>query len=170
MRKTLRRLQELTDPESLRLFGWSLLTVLVAAALLRTKRLPALLRYLGRSSHAVTNYRASLHADTRSIDRVRRYSHAIITGVLRSRRPCLLRSLVLYRYCWKQGVPVTIHFGVRPGTDGMEGHSWVTRGGIPLGESEAAVRPYAPVYSHPAGTDGTDLYDPRAATVNVKWA
>lgn len=170
MKKILRRLQELTDPESLRLLGWSLLTVVAAAALLRTKRLPALLRYLGRTSPVGADYRASLRADTRSIDRVRRYSHVIITGLLRSRRPCLLRSLVLYRYCWKHGVPVTIHFGVRPGTDGMEGHSWVTRDGTPLGESEAGVRPYVAVYSHPVGTDGTDSYDPSAAAVYLKWA
>ena len=164
--KTLRRLRELTDPESLRLFGWSLLTVFLAAALLRTRRLPALLRYLTRGAHAHTSQTARLEPDLRSLDRVRRYSHVIITRLLRSQRPCLLRSLVLYRYCWKHGVPVSIHFGVRSDMDGLKGHSWVTLDGTPLGESEEGLRPYAAVYSYPAGTDGAD---PQQALVVVGW-
>jgi len=147
--KTVRRLRELTDPESLRLFGWSMLTICLAAVLLRTRRLPALLCYLSRPSHSCTGGNARLGCDARSLDRVRRYSHAIITCLLRSRRPCLLRSMVLYRYCWKRGRPVAIHFGVRPGTDGLEGHSWVTLDGTPVGESEEALRPYVAVYSYP---------------------
>jgi hypothetical protein len=154
--KTFQRLRELTDPDSLRIFSWSLLTVFLAAALLRTRRLPALLRYLARPSYTRANQKAQLEPDLRSLDRVRRYSHVIVTSLLHSRRPCLLRSLVLYRYCWKHGVPVSIHFGVRSGIDGLEGHSWVTCNSTPLGESEEGLRPYVAVYSYPAGGDGAD--------------
>lgn len=147
--RTLRRLQELTDPESLRLFSWSLLTIFAAAVLVRTRRLPSLLRYLNRPAHADAHQKARQEPDFRSLDRVRRYSHAIITRLLRSQRPCLLRSLVLSRYCWKHGVPASIHFGVRTDIDGLTGHSWVTLDGIPLGESEEGLRPYVPVYSYP---------------------
>lgn len=152
--KTLRRFQELRDPESLRLFGWSLLTVFQAATLLRTKRLPALLCHLARSSHPRTIPHAQMKPDLDSLDRIRRYSHAIVTNLLRSKRPCLLRSLVLYRYCWKRGLPASIHFGVRSGVDGLEGHSWVTLYGAPLGESAGGLRPYVAIYSYPADAAG----------------
>jgi hypothetical protein len=164
--KTLRHLRELTDPESLRLFGWSLLTVFLAAVLLRIRRLPALLCYLTRAAHSYTGQTARLEPDFRSLDRVRRYSHVIITRLLRSQRPCLLRSLVLYRYCWKRGVPVSIHFGVRADMDGLKGHSWVTLDGTPLGESEEGLRPYVAVYSYP--TDAAKAVSQHALAV-VDW-
>ncbi|CBE67963.1 MAG: lasso peptide biosynthesis B2 protein [Candidatus Methylomirabilis oxygeniifera] len=169
--KTLRRLRELTDPESFRLFGWSLLMVFVVATLLRFTRLPVLLRYLTRPAAPIrTGHKSVRTLETRAVDRVRRYSHVIITGLLRSRRPCLLRSLVLYRYCWKCGVPVSIHFGVRSGMGGLEGHSWVTCDGIPLGESDAGVRPYIVVYSFPINTDGTDPHDAPAVAGYLECA
>lgn len=154
--KTIRRLRELSDPEALRLFAWSFLTAFLAVALLRTRRLPALLRHLARPSYVRANHKTHPEPDVRSLDRVRRYSHMIITSLLRSRRPCLLRSLVVYRYGCKHGIPVSIHFGVRPGMDGLEGHSWVTLDGTPLGESEEGLRLYVAVYSHSAGSDGVN--------------
>ncbi|PWB79131.1 MAG: hypothetical protein C3F08_07460 [Candidatus Methylomirabilota bacterium] len=147
--KTLRRLRELRDPESFRLFGWSLLTIFAAAFLVRTRRLPSLLRYLSRPTHTDAGQKVRQEPDLRSLDRVRRYSHTIITRLLRSQHPCLLRSLVLYRYCRKHGVPAAIHYGVRSGADGLEGHSWVTLDGTPFGETEEGLRPYVAVYSYP---------------------
>lgn len=169
--KTLRRLRELTDPESLWLFAWSLLMVVVAATLLRITRLPALLRYLTRPAAPIrAGYKSARPLDARSVDQVRRYSHVIVAGLMRSRRPCLLRSLVLYRYCRKYGVPVSIHFGVRSGMGGLEGHSWVTRDGTPLGESDAAVRPYVVVYSFPVSTNATDPHDASAVAGYLECA
>lgn len=147
--KTIRRLRELSDSEALRLFIWSLLTVLGAAALVRTLPLPTLLSHFGRQSSRRSERKALVTPDIRSLDRVRRYSHAIITSLLRSRRPCLLRSLVLYRYCWKQGVPIAIHFGVKSGSNGLDGHSWITLDGAPLFESSETLKPYTVVYSYP---------------------
>lgn len=113
-----------------------------------------ILRYLGRPGGEGADRATPWRCDFPSLDRVWRYSHVIVTSLLRSRRPCLLRSLVVYRYGCKHGIPVSIHFGVRPGMDGLEGHSWVTLDGTPLGESEEGLRLYVAVYSHPAGSDG----------------
>ena len=161
--KTIRRLRELSDPEALRLLVWSLLTVLGAAALVRTLPLLTLLSHFGRSSSRHSKRRALVPPDIRSLDRVRRYSHAIITSLLRSQRPCLLRSLVVYRYGCKYGIPVSIHFGVRSGMDGLEGHSWVTLHGTPLYESEDELRSYVSVYSHPEGTQEPGRHQALAA-------
>jgi len=150
--KTLRRLRELSDPEALRFFVWSLLTIFEAAVLVRTLPLPTLLSHFSRQPSRRSERRALIKPDSYSLDRIWRYSHVIVTSLLRSRRPCLLRSLVVYRYGCKHGIPVLIHFGVRSGSDGLEGHSWVTLHGAPLYESEDGLRSYVSVYSYPEGT------------------
>lgn len=147
--KILQRLLELTEPEAFWIFWWSCATIVLTAVLLRTRKLPALLQYFSRPSDGRIGQTVRLEPDSSSLDRVLRYSHTIITRILHSRRPCLLRSLVLYRYCWKHGVPASIHFGVQSGTDKLKGHSWVTLNGSPIGEPKAALRPYVTVYSYP---------------------
>ena len=47
--------------------------------------------------------------------------------------------------------------------DGLEGHSWVTLDGTPLGESEEGLRPYVAVYSYPAGSDRASAHQALAA-------
>lgn len=147
---TLRRLRELKEPEALRLLVWSFLTILKAECLLRAISLTALLRRFGRGpSSTVTHHKITLGPGEDSLDRIRRYTNFIATALLRSRRPCLLRCLVLYRYCRKGDIPVSIHFGVRQGPNGLEGHSWVSLHGTPLFEGEEALRSYATVFTYP---------------------
>lgn len=160
--KSLQRLRELSDPEALRLLAWSFLTLLRVAFLLRTDRLPAIVRDLTRPRNHHSAGVTSRRRDLDALDLVWRYSHAIMTTLLRSKRPCLLRSLVAYRYGCKHGIPVSIHFGVKPGIKGLEGHSWVTLQGRLLCESEDGVRSYTAVYSYPeASSEVGAKYVPR---------
>lgn len=156
---TLRRLRELKEPEALRLLVWSFLTILKAECLLRAISLTALLRRFDRGpSCTVTHHEITLGPGEDSLDRIRRYGNFIATALLRSRRPCLLRCLVLYRYCRKGNIPVSIHFGVRQGSNGLEGHSWVSLDGAPLFETEEMLQTYTTVYTFPEdGQNG----DPR---------
>jgi len=156
---TLRRLRELKEPEALRLLVWSFLTILKAECLLRVIDLPTLLKKFGRGlSSGATRREIPPHGSNGSLDRIRRYSNFIATALLRSRRPCLLRCLVLYRYCRRQGVPILIHFGVKQGEDGLQGHSWVSLHGEPLFETEEMLQTYTTVYAFPEdGQNG----DPR---------
>lgn len=147
--KTLRRLRELSDPEALRLFVWSLLTIFEAAVLVRTLPLPTLLSHFSRQSSRRSERMALIKPDSYSLDRIWRYSHVMVTSLLRSRRPCLLRSLVVYRYCWKHGVPIVIHFGVKSGNNGLDGHSWLTLDSVPLFESSEMLKPFTIAYSYP---------------------
>jgi len=156
---TLRRLRELKEPEALRLLVWSFLTILKAECLLRATSLTALLRRFGRgSSFTVTHRETTLGLGGGSLDRIRRYSNFIAKVLLRSRRPCLLRCLVLYRYCRKGDIPVSIHFGVRQGSNGLEGHSWVSLHGKPLFETEEMLRSYSSIYTYPEGLNERDLH------------
>jgi hypothetical protein len=62
-------------------------------------------------------------------------------------RACLRQSLVLYRFLSGMGYTVEIHFGIRKDGSALEGHSWVTLNGAPLGERGPI--PFTVVYSHP---------------------
>ncbi|MBI2902690.1 MAG: lasso peptide biosynthesis B2 protein [Candidatus Methylomirabilis oxyfera] len=146
----LRRLREFKEPEALRLLAWSLLTILKAECLLRATSLPTLLRRFGRDpSSGATRREIPPYASGGSLERIRRYSNFIAKALLHSRRPCLLRCLALYRYCRERGIPVSIHFGVKQGPTGLEGHSWVSVDGTPLFEAEEMLRSYASIYTYP---------------------
>lgn len=161
--KSLRRLRELSNPEALRLLVWSLLAILKVSLLLRNQMLPAILQDLGRPRDRDSGGVAQRRDAADSLGRVWRYSHVIVTTLLRSRRPCLLRSLVVYRYGRLHGIPVSIHFGVKSGMDGVEGHSWVTLHGSPLCESIEGVRLYVAVYSYPQRASEAGLNRPLVA-------
>jgi hypothetical protein len=153
---TLRRLRELREPEALRLLVWSFLTILKAECLLRVIDLPTMLRRFGRGpSSGATRQGSAPYASSNSLDRIRRYSNFIATGLLRSRRPCLLRCLVLYRYCRRQAIPLSIHFGVKQGEDGLQGHSWVSLHGAPLFETGEMLRSYTSIYAYPEDLQGS---------------
>jgi hypothetical protein len=152
---TLRRLRELKEPEALRLLAWSFLTILKAECLLRVVDLPTLLGRFGRGpSSAATRRENPPYANSDSLERIRRYSNFIAIGLLRSRRPCLLRCLVLYRYCRRQALPASIHFGVKQGEDGLQGHSWVSLHGAPLFETGEMLRSYTGIYTYPEDLQG----------------
>ena len=156
---TLRRLRELKEPEALPLLAWSLLTILKAECLLRATSLTALLGRFGRDpSSGATRRETPPQPDGGSLERIRRYSNFISKALLRSRHPCLLRCLVLYRYGRRRGVPVSIHFGVKRGVDGLQGHSWVSLDGTPLFEAEEALRSYASIYTYPEDLHRSDLH------------
>jgi hypothetical protein len=154
---TLRRLRELKEPEAVRLLAWSLLTILKAECLLRATSLTALLRRFARGpSFATTHHETSPSPADGSLRRMWRYSNFISKALLRSRHPCLLRCLVLYRYGRRRGVPVSIHFGVKRGVDGLQGHSWVSLDGTPLFEAEEMLRSYASIYTYPEDLHRSD--------------
>jgi hypothetical protein len=46
--------------------------------------------------------------------------------LLRNPRPCLRRSLVLYRWCRKNGVDSRLFVGVGKDKDVLKGHAWIS--------------------------------------------
>lgn len=77
----------------------------------------------------------------------------LVTGLLRrlyGRRYCLPRSLVLYRLLRGAGAPVRLHTGVRSLGGGLDGHAWVSVGGIAVGEPSDPADLFALTFSHPA--------------------
>jgi hypothetical protein len=119
----------------------------------RTRPLPDLLRRLtvARAGDAVDPGRLA-----EAVKVVTRVSRLGVFDLPIFPRLCLRRSLVLYAILIRDGYPARIHFGVR--SDGIElnGHSWVTVRGIPLGEN-APEEAFRAVYSHPSLPDHSPL-------------
>lgn len=71
-------------------------------------------------------------------------------------RPCLYRSLLLYKFLREAGLPVRIHFGVnrREAGGGLVGHSWLTLDGRPFLEREELQGRFATVFSYPPDEGG----------------
>ena len=154
----LRRLRELRRRDSQRLLAWSLLTILKAEYLLRATSLMNLLKRFGeRPDRSVLPPEDPPSPNGDSLDRLWRYSNFIARILLRSRRPCLLRSLTLYRHCREHGAPASIHFGIKHGDGGLQGHSWVSLQGTPLFETPESLQSYAVIYSYPEDQRPFDL-------------
>jgi hypothetical protein len=60
--------------------------------------------------------------------------------VLRDGKPCLRRSLVLYRWSIRRDLPAGIAIGLRRIPDGITGHAWLLLEGAPYRENEAYLR------------------------------
>ncbi|MEM9592791.1 MAG: lasso peptide biosynthesis B2 protein [Acidobacteriota bacterium] len=85
---------------------------------------------------------------------------AMVRGLLSARlgplRPaCLRQSLVLFHLLRRQGWPAVIHFGVRRGGDGLDGHAWLEIDGHPVAEPVDPASIYTTVWTFP-GPQGAD--------------
>ena len=64
---------------------------------------------------------------------------------------CLRQALALYYTLSRLGYPVTIHVGVDKVGGALQGHSWVTIRGTPVGERDPTQR-FTVIYAYPAAT------------------
>lgn len=124
-----------------------ILAVLLAVSLrLRRNSLPDLLRSLdspGRKDVVL------LDGDRKRGELYRDVLNFILTGCLKVKRPCLFRSLALFSYYRRKGVPVRIAYGVRNGGETFEGHSWLVLGRAPFLETSDPEEAYTTLYVYP---------------------
>lgn len=59
---------------------------------------------------------------------------------LRHYGPCLRRSLTLYAFLQRRGLPVQVALGAYPGPDGLVAHAWLTLDGRPVYEPNSVER------------------------------
>ena len=76
-------------------------------------------------------------------------------GVLRRgrgpfRANCAVRSLIVLRYLRRRGEPVSVSFGVRREPGRLDGHAWVSLGGVPLAEARDPRAIYRTTYQYPS--------------------
>lgn len=117
----------------------------------RRQRLPGLLHQL-TLARGRTPCREAL-APEQVARVVRRVCRLWCFRTRRFPQTCLRQALALYIVGSRQGSPVAFHLGVRRVGDGLRGHSWVTVGGTPVGESRD-LKGWTVVYTYP--TDRSD--------------
>ncbi len=67
------------------------------------------------------------------------------------RRNCLKRTLSLYYFLSRLGLPVQVNLGVRKGGGKLEGHGWLSLEGKPYLEPGPARADFQLIYTFPQG-------------------
>ena len=79
-----------------------------------------------------------------------KFIHFFIYKVFRSRNPCMLRSLLLFRRLRLAGLDVKIAFGVGDIEADFKGHAWLVYRGRHFLENEDPAVQYEAVFVYPA--------------------
>ncbi len=118
---------------------WFLISLL--SPLIRLLKLPRLLQLL--SPHRVTPGRWPAEQVVGFTDSILGQESFIY------RRNCLKRTLSLYYFLSRLGLPVQVNLGVRKGGEKLEGHGWLSLEGRPYLEPGTAKADFRLVYTFP---------------------
>ena len=146
MRRLRQRLQ-FRDSKKPGLFMSVMISIPMLWVLLHLMRIPRLLKWLDQPKRE----RKSL--EQKDLDLSKSgwlYANFLLIKCLRLKKPCLLRSLVLFQLLRKRGLDSQIHFGVKR-EDFLDGHSWVSFNGKPLLERTDPNLIYEDIYVYPHG-------------------
>ncbi len=143
---SLKSILQLSNPRRLRLFLEILVSIPLIQVLLISTKLPGLLSRLDRPSRERRPF------ETTDLEEAKlgwKYANFFIVNCLKAKRPCLLRSLILFNLFRKRGLDSEIHFGIKRETAPLEGHSWISfNGGGYLDQTDPELT-YIRVYSYP---------------------
>lgn len=144
--QSLKSILQLSDPKRLRLFLEILVSIPLIQVLLISTKMPGL---LSRLDHPSRKRRSFETTDLEEAKLGWKYANFFIINCLKAKRPCLLRSLILFNLFRKKGLDSQIHFGIKRKVVPLEGHSWISfDGGRYLDQSDPELT-YIRVYSYP---------------------
>lgn len=103
-------------------------------------KLRTLVRWLER--------RRPTHLDALALRKAARYTDALLGRMPRPPRgPCLPRSLTLFYFAHRAGLPVQLQCGVRRVGGRLQGHAWLSLNGEPFLEKQDPRQSYAVTFS-----------------------
>ncbi len=144
--QSLKSILQLSNPRRLRLFLEILVSIPLIQVLLISTKMPGL---LNRLDHPSRERRPFETTDLEEAKLGWKYANFFIINCLKAKRPCLLRSLILFNLLRKRGLDSQIHFGIKREMVPLEGHSWISfNGGRYLDQSDPELI-YIRVYSYP---------------------
>ncbi len=79
------------------------------------------------------------------LDKICRAANYFLIRLWRSERPCLKRSLILYRWCCQNGFASRIVIGVKKNENELLSHAWLELSGKPYRESLHIYQEYTPI-------------------------
>lgn len=88
--------------------------------------------------------------DAMVLEDCRRALNFFLLHVFKSKKPCLVRSIALYRRARMMGAPVKIVFGVNAENKTLAGHAWLEENGIPFMEKSELPEAYNRMLVYPS--------------------
>ena len=132
-------------PRDLPLLMNILLLLLYYTALLRLFPISKLINKIHGNS-SCPNTKTELFPDNeRLLDKIYRAATFFLRHLWCSKRPCLRRTLILYRCCCRRGIASRIVIGVKK-TEGMlQSHAWLEIANVPFKEKAEYLKEYTSI-------------------------
>ncbi len=83
------------------------------------------------------------------IEFLKKSANFFLTKLFRSKNPCLLRSLFLFRHLKMMGMDIQVAFGVKDDLTGLKGHAWLVLKGKYYLEKHDPKEEYKTIFIHP---------------------
>lgn len=144
--KYLSKLIELSRPANFVLFLRILVYIPIFKFRLMWMKMPELLRSLDKNPGNIKPFE---NKDKAFSELAWEYASFIIIRCLRFKKPCLIRSLVLFYLFRKKALGVKIHFGIKQNVSPFEGHSWLSLNGTYFLEHTDPLLLHTDIYSYP---------------------
>ena len=84
-------------------------------------------------------------AEAKVLDKIYRAASFFLKRILRSERPCLRRTLILYRWCCRRGIGSRVIIGVKKSEGTLQSHAWLEIGSLPFKEKPEHLCVYTPM-------------------------
>ena len=134
-------LRYLKSPGSILLFVRVFISLIVIDVLLSILKLQSLLKIIDR--------KGKRRLSGKTIENVTLFSDFILYRIFRTRRPCTLRSLLVFRYMRSMGQDIKIVFGVKDDQGELKGHAWILKGKTPFLEKSDPSEQYEIMHVYP---------------------
>jgi hypothetical protein len=142
----LQGVRQLQDPRKLILFLRILIAIPIMHVLVHCLSLPRLMKLLDR---AFGEWRSLTNEEIERARLAWKYASFLLVRVLKVKRPCFLRSLIVFHLMRRERVSIRIVLGVRKMASLIEGHSWLLLNGDPLLEQSDPLLTYTEVHAYP---------------------
>jgi hypothetical protein len=137
----LNKVKYLKRPKDVFLFLETFFSLIVIRVLLNHVKLPELLKLLDLEKRVAP--------DTSKIEYLLIFSNFILFRLFRSPNPCLLRSLLLFRYLRMTGQDTKIVCGVKNEMEKLKGHAWLIVEGRPFPDANDPSGEYQITFIYP---------------------
>lgn len=136
-------LKYLKRPQNYFLFAKVFSLLITLPVLVKILKLPALLRLL---EHGKVKRKGDNRDD---VEMITKFANFIIYNIFHSSNPCLLRSLLLFKFFRERGMDLKIAFGVREGEEDFKGHAWLIHRNKPFNEKSDPSEEFDVVLVYP---------------------
>lgn len=88
-------------------------------------------------------------ADDEFLSKYNKYYRAstfFLIKIFKDPNPCMIRSLILYGFCSRYDIKVSLKTGIRKSMGVLDGHSWLEIGGEAINENKEFINDFTVIY------------------------